>query len=38
MAEANFIDYVKIHCTSGKGGAVSMHFSRDKRTTKGGQD
>ncbi len=38
MAEANFIDYVKIHCTSGKGGAGSMHFYRDKRTTKGGPD
>ncbi|NOZ35233.1 MAG: GTPase ObgE [Chlorobi bacterium] len=38
MAEANFIDYVKIHCTSGKGGAGSMHFHRDKRTTTGGPD
>ncbi len=38
MAEANFIDYVKIHCTSGKGGAGSAHFYRDKRTAKGGPD
>jgi len=38
MAEANFIDYVKIFCKSGKGGAGSMHFYRDKRTAKGGPD
>ena len=38
MAEANFIDYVKIHCKSGNGGAGSVHFYRDKRTTKGGPD
>ncbi len=38
MAEANFIDYVKIHCKSGKGGAGSAHFYRDKRTAKGGPD
>jgi len=38
MAEANFIDYVKIFCKSGKGGAGSMHFYRDKITTKGGPD
>jgi GTP-binding protein len=38
MAEANFIDYVKIFCKSGNGGAGSMHFYRDKRTAKGGPD
>lgn len=38
MAEANFIDYVKIFCQSGKGGAGSMHFYRDKIITKGGPD
>ncbi len=38
MAEANFIDYIKIHCKSGKGGAGSAHFYRDKRTAKGGPD
>ncbi|NPA44340.1 MAG: GTPase ObgE [Chlorobi bacterium] len=38
MAEANFIDYVKIFCKSGKGGAGSMHFYRDKITAKGGPD
>jgi len=38
MAESNFIDYVKIHCRSGKGGAGSMHFHRDKKNPKGGPD
>lgn len=38
MAEQNFIDYVKICCRSGAGGAGSMHFLRDKHTTKGGPD
>lgn len=26
MAESNFIDYVKIFCASGHGGAGSMHL------------
>lgn len=34
----NFIDYVKIFCRSGKGGAGAVHFHRDKFTTKGGPD
>jgi GTPase len=38
MAENNFIDYVKICCRSGKGGAGSMHLHRDKLTSKGGPD
>lgn len=38
MAEQNFIDYVKICCRSGKGGAGSAHFHRDARTAKGGPD
>ncbi len=38
MAEQNFVDYVKICCRSGAGGAGSMHFHRDKRTPKGGPD
>lgn len=38
MAESNFVDYVKICCRSGKGGAGSMHFHRDKFTAKGGPD
>lgn len=38
MAEQNFVDYVKIHCKSGAGGAGSVHFHRDKITQKGGPD
>jgi GTP-binding protein len=38
MANENFVDYVKICCRSGKGGAGSAHFHRDKRTAKGGPD
>lgn len=38
MAESNFVDYVKICCRSGKGGAGSVHFFRDKMTAKGGPD
>lgn len=38
MPESNFVDYVKICCRSGKGGAGSIHFHRDKLTAKGGPD
>ncbi len=38
MAESNFIDYVKILCRSGKGGAGSRHFHRAKYIPKGGPD
>ena len=38
MAEPNFIDYVKIFCRSGKGGAGSAHLHRDKFNRKGGPD
>ena len=38
MASSNFVDYVKIFCRSGKGGAGSKHFYRDKFTMKGGPD
>lgn len=38
MASSNFIDYVKIHCRSGKGGAGSRHFRREKFEAKGGPD
>src|SRR5688572_2575127 len=38
MAETNFIDYVKICCRSGAGGAGSAHFFRDKLQAKGGPD
>jgi GTP-binding protein len=36
--ESNFVDYIKIFCRSGKGGAGSAHLHRDKRTRKGGPD
>lgn len=36
--ETNFVDYVKICCRSGKGGAGSVHFHRDKFTATGGPD
>lgn len=35
---ANFIDYVKIYCRSGKGGAGCMHLHRAKYVPKGGPD
>ncbi len=38
MAEQNFIDYIRINCRSGKGGAGSMHFFRDKLNSAGGPD
>ena len=38
MADSNFIDYVKILCRSGKGGAGSRHFHRAKYIPKGGPD
>lgn len=38
MASANFVDYVKIFFRSGKGGAGSSHFLRDKHTAIGGPD
>ncbi|MBN2697481.1 MAG: GTPase ObgE [Bacteroidales bacterium] len=38
MSNANFIDYVKVFCRSGKGGAGSAHLHRDKFNPKGGPD
>lgn len=38
MAQSNFVDYVKIHGTSGKGGAGSAHLHRAKYIPKGGPD
>ncbi len=38
MADQNFVDYVKICCRSGKGGAGSSHFRRDRLTAQGGPD
>ena len=34
----NFVDYVKLMCRSGKGGAGSAHFYRAKYIAKGGPD
>jgi GTP-binding protein len=38
MATSNFVDYVKIFCRSGNGGAGSAHFMRSRMTAKGGPD
>ncbi|MFA6819737.1 MAG: GTPase ObgE [Bacteroidaceae bacterium] len=38
MPESNFVDYVKIHCRSGKGGRGSMHLHRAKYQPNGGPD
>ena len=35
---SNFVDYIKIYCRSGKGGAGSVHFRREKYIEKGGPD
>src|SRR3954468_21425474 len=36
--DTSFVDYVKICCRTGKGGAGSVHFHRDKFTAMGGPD
>ena len=38
MPDSNFIDYVKIYCASGHGGAGSAHLHRAKYVPKGGPD
>ena len=38
MTEGNFVDYVKLHVTSGNGGAGSAHLHREKYIAKGGPD
>ncbi|MDP4207348.1 MAG: GTPase ObgE [Bacteroidota bacterium] len=38
MSDTNFVDYIKICCRSGKGGAGSMHFRREKFEPNGGPD
>ncbi len=38
MGSPNFVDYVKINCRSGKGGAGSAHFFRSRSNPKGGPD
>jgi GTP-binding protein len=38
MGSPNFVDYVKIYCRSGNGGAGSTHFLRTKKNPRGGPD
>ncbi len=38
MTDGNFVDYVKMHVTSGNGGKGSMHLLREKYNAKGGPD
>ena len=38
MADQNFVDYVKINCRSGAGGAGSAHFHRSRGNPTGGPD
>ena len=38
MPDSNFVDYIKIYCRSGKGGAGSAHLHRAKFIPKGGPD
>lgn len=38
MSERNFIDYVKIYCRSGDGGAGAVHFHRGPFEPRGGPD
>lgn len=38
VQSSNFVDYVKIFCASGNGGAGSVHFRREKFVAKGGPD
>lgn len=38
MADSNFVDYIRIFCRSGKGGAGSAHLLRSRLIPKGGPD
>jgi len=38
MEKSNFIDFIRIFCRSGHGGAGSRHFMRNKLTAFGGPD
>jgi GTP-binding protein len=38
MEKANFVDYIRIFCRSGKGGAGSMHFAHTKYNAMAGPD
>ena len=38
MTEGNFVDYIKMYASSGKGGRGSVHLHREKYIDKGGPD
>lgn len=38
MTEGNFVDYIKLYASSGKGGKGSSHLRREKFVPKGGPD
>ncbi len=38
MEKGNFVDYIRIFCRSGKGGAGNSHFARTKFNAKAGPD
>jgi len=38
VEKANFVDYIRVFCRSGKGGAGSLHFARTKFNPKAGPD
>lgn len=38
MPSSNFVDYIKLNCRSGKGGAGSVHFIRTRTNPHGGPD
>ena len=38
MTEGNFVDYIKVYASSGKGGRGSAHLHREKFVAKGGPD
>jgi len=38
MEKGNFIDHIRVFCKSGKGGAGSRHFRREKHVPLGGPD
>jgi len=38
VSTPNFIDHIRIHCRSGKGGKGSAHLRREKYVPKGGPD
>lgn len=38
MEKANFVDYIRVYCKSGKGGAGCSHFARTKYNAQAGVD